>query len=116
MRGQVASWVKRGFPEIQTNFINKNWGAVTPGPFIIYQKGGLNDPYFNKHEPGHVIQYLILGPFLYYTLVAIPSLITAPTNYHNNMPWEKSANQLWYWLTGEYDERNPVYFEKNGKK
>ena len=102
----------RGIPQFETNFINKNWGAVTPGPFIFYSKGTMNNPYFNTHEPGHVIQYLILGPLLYYPLVAIPSLITAPTNYHNNMPWEKSANQLWYWITGENDTRNPLYTEK----
>jgi hypothetical protein len=104
----------RGIPQIETNFINYDWGAVTPGPFIFYAKGNVRDPYYNKHEPGHVIQYLILGPLNYYTFVAIPSLFAAKffPEQHNNMPWEMTANQLWYWLTWENDADNPLYFKK----
>ena len=85
--------------------------AIGRGPFIVYAKGNVNDPYYNTHEPGHVIQFLILKQF-YYPLVAIPSLFTAKffTEQHNNMPWKKSANQLWYWLTGEEHYANPRYF------
>ena len=104
----------RGIPQIETNFTDKDWGAITPGPYIVYPKGGSKDNYYNTHEPGHVIQYLILGP-AYYGLVAIPSLITSTTPYHSDMPWEKSANQLWYWLTGENDPRNPLYFDPKEK-
>ncbi|MCL2289663.1 MAG: hypothetical protein FWC34_03020 [Bacteroidetes bacterium] len=109
----IAVSFNRGIPQFETNFINKEWGAITPGPFIIYEKGGASNPYYNKHEPGHIIQLLILGKY-YYPLVALPSLFTATffPEHHNNMPWEKTANQLWYWLTGEYDSRNPVYFKK----
>ena len=89
---------------------------MTPGPFIIYPKDGSKDPYYNTHEPGHVIQFLILGPVNYYKFIAIPSLITSTTPYHSDMPWEKSANQLWYWLTGEYDPRNPLYFSAQRRK
>jgi len=101
----------RGIPEFETNFTDKDWGAITPGPFIIYSKRGSKDPYYNTHEPGHVIQFLILGPFLYYSLVGIPSLFTAYyyPNHHSDMTWEKSANQLWYWVTGEHDPSNPLY-------
>jgi RHS repeat-associated protein len=106
----------RGIPEIETSFSEKDWGAITPGPFIIYPKDGSKDPYYNTHEPGHVIQFLILGPINYYKFIAIPSLITSTTPYHSDMPWEKSANQLWYWLTGEYDPRNPLYFGPKKKK
>ena len=105
----------RGIPQIETNFTDKDWGAITPGPFIVYPKGGSKDKYYNTQEPGHVIQLLILGPVAYYGLVAIPSLITSTTPYHSDMPWEKSANQLWYWLTGENDPRNPLYFGPNKK-
>ena len=90
----------RGIPQIETNFTDKQWGAVTPGPFIIYSKGGSQDPYYNTHEPGHVLQFYLLGP-AYYTLVAIPSLISSTTPNHSDMPWERSANQLWYLVTGE---------------
>ena len=101
----------RGIPQIETTFTDKDWGAITPGPFIVYPKGGSKDKYYNTHEPGHVIQLIILGPIAYYGLVAIPSLITSTTPYHTDMPWEKSANQLWYWLTGEtYPKKNKLYF------
>ena len=102
-----------GIPEFETSRNNNDWGAVTPGPFIIYPKGGSKDPYYNTHEPGHVIQFLILkGYKRYIPMIAIPSLITATffPNHHQDMPWEKSANQLWYWLTGEYDPSNELYF------
>jgi len=93
--------------------IDSKWGAVTPGPFIIYFGNNANDSYFSTHEPGHIIQLLILGKY-YYPLVAIPSLVSATffPEHHNNMPWEKSANQLWYWITGENHPRNPLYFKK----
>ena len=100
-----------GIPYVETSWTNRDWGAVTPGPFIIYPKGGSKDPYYNTHEPGHVLQFIILGPATYIGLVALPSLISAELDPadHSNMPWEKTANQLWYWLTGESDPRNPLY-------
>jgi len=104
-----------GIIGIETNFTNKDWGAITPGIFIIYPKGGSKDSYYNTHEPGHVIQALLLGPY-YYPLIALPSLGSSLTPYHDEMPWEKSANQLWYWITGEYDPNNKVYFKSKKEK
>jgi hypothetical protein len=100
----------RGIPQFETTFTDEDWGAFTPGPFIVYPKGGSMNKYYNTHEPGHVIQFLILGPAGYYSLIVLPSLFTSTTPYHSNMPWEKTANQLWYWLTGEHDPSNPLYF------
>jgi len=63
-----------------------------------------------------VIQFLILGPRLYYGLIAFPSLISASFSIHHKyMPWEMSANQLWYWLTGENDPAHPLYFGPDKK-
>jgi hypothetical protein len=90
---------------------------VTPGPFVIYPREGAEDPYYNTHEPGHVLQYLILelilGPGSYIEFIGIPSIISATLDpqEHRNMPWEKSANELWYQATGEHDQRNPTYSE-----
>ena len=100
-----------GVPEFESSFMPNAYG-VTPGPFVIYSKGHSSDVSLNTHEPGHVIQFFILGPALYYSNIAIPSLITVNKPYHNDMPWEKSANTLWFWLTGEKDESNPRYFEQ----
>ncbi len=115
-RGNFFSF-NHGIPQFETTGINKDWGAVTPGPFVIYSKGGSKKPYYNTHEPGHVIQFLLLGPAFYTTLVAIPSLATSKTQFHTKTPWEKTANQLWYWLTGESDEEeNPLYYGPQKKK
>lgn len=105
----------RGILQIETNFSKKDWGAITPSPFVVYPKGGSKDKFYNTHEPGHVIQFLILGPITYYRLVAIPSLITSTNPYHKYMPWEMTANQLWYWLTGENYYKHPLYFGPNKK-
>jgi len=104
---------RKGFiPEFESSLLDgSNGGAVTPGPLIIYPTGGAKDPYYNTHEPGHVLQFLILGP-LYYPLVAAPSLLSAGTltsSQHASTPWEKSATSLWYWSTGESDPSNPHY-------
>jgi|GEM_PF-5532298 len=102
----------RGIPEFESRLMPEG-SAVTPGPFIIYSSGYSNNKVLNTHEPGHVIQFFLLGGYgLYIPLVAIPSLLTVNRPYHNEMPWEKSANQLWYWLTGENHPRNPLYFNK----
>src|SRR5690606_3881417 len=55
--GKSEPWLtvnfNRGIPQIETNFTDKDWGAITPGPFIVYPKGGSEDTYYNTHEPGH---------------------------------------------------------------
>jgi hypothetical protein len=98
-------------PEFESRLMN-GLGAVTPGSLVIYQTGGSKDPAFNTHEPGHVIQYILMGPISYYIGVAIPSMMSAanlPVSEHVEMPWEKSASTLWYWITGESDPSNPHY-------
>jgi len=102
---------QHGVPYVEVNFLHG--GAITPGPFVIYPKGGSKIPYYNTHEPGHVLQFMLLGA-LYYPLVAIPSLITSNFNFHKYTPWEMSANQLWYWYSGESDEKeNKLYYGPN---
>lgn len=67
--------MRMGFiPEFESRLMNGH-GAITPGPFIIYGSGSSKDPRYANHEPGHVIQYHLMGPLLYYGFVAIPSLI-----------------------------------------
>jgi RHS repeat-associated protein len=87
-------------------------GAVTPGNFVLYPTGGSSLKTYSNHEPGHVLQYRILGKH-YYALIAVPSAIYAyfhtpkeASQFHT----EKSANTLWYLYTGEHDETNPRYF------
>jgi hypothetical protein len=82
---------------------------MTPGPFIIYPPGGSKDPFYNTHEPGHVIQFLLLGPIPYYLGVVGPSLITAGSPNAMQLPWEKSASTLNYWFFGTSDPSNPIY-------
>lgn len=94
-------------PEFETSFLNGR-GAVTPGPFVLYPTGGSNMPTYNTHEPGHVLQWRILG-WLYYPLIALPSILHADDKDTNNHYHEKTANQLWYWFSGESDKTNPLY-------
>lgn len=103
-----------GIPEFESRLMPSGT-AVTPGPIIIYSTGASSDPYYNTHEPGHVVQFYLLGrPINYYRFIAIPSLISVMffPNQHNDMPWETSANQLWFWLTGERYEDNPLFFKR----
>jgi RHS repeat-associated protein len=91
---------RKGFiPEFESRLLVFKNGdaAITPGPFIIYPTGGSSNPTFNQHEPVHVVQFYLLGPALYISNVAIPSLISAgldPGN-HSKYPWETSADWLW---------------------
>ncbi len=107
-----------GIPEFESRFM-PGVSGVTPGPFIIYSTSASEKKSLNTHEPGHVIQFILLrGYKRYLPLVAIPSLFTATffPDHHHNMPWEKTANQLWFWLTGENHPSNPLYFDKRKKK
>jgi hypothetical protein len=91
--GLRKGWI----PEFESSLLDGQ-GAVTPGPFIIYPTGGSSNPYYNKHEPGHVIQFYLLGPIQYYKFIAIPSLISSgfgTAEQHSKMPWETSADFLW---------------------
>jgi hypothetical protein len=101
-----------GIPEFESRLMPSGT-AVTPGPFIIYSPGNSSEPYFNTHEPGHVVQFYLLGPYNYIRFIAIPSLISVTIfpNQHNDMPWETSANKLWFWLTGERYE-DPLLIRK----
>ena len=103
--------VKDYVPYVETTFIDEDWGALTPGPFVIYPKGGSNNPHYSTHEPGHVAQFLILGPAGYVGGVVIPSLLSSGIDpqRHKYMPWEMSANQLYYWYTGKSDPSSPIY-------
>lgn len=98
-----------GVPEFETSFLDGQ-GAVTPGSFVLYPTGGANNLSYNTHEPGHVLQYRILGK-LYYPLIALPSLWNANDSDSGDGYTEKTANQLWYWYTGEKDPRNKRYFD-----
>ena len=98
-----------GVAEFETSLLDGR-GAVTPGNFVLYPTGGSSKPYYSNHEPGHVLQYRILGPVLYYAVIAIPSV--ANTKLHSNFLdyTEKSANTLRYIQTGETDDSNKRYF------
>ncbi|AWI25285.1 RHS repeat-associated core domain-containing protein [Flavobacterium pallidum] len=105
-----------GVPEWETSFLNGQ-GAVTPGSFVLYPtKGtkpgltGSEDPYYNTHEPGHALQYRILGPGLYIAAVVIPSVMHSSDKGSEQHYHEKSANTLWYIYTGEHDQSNPRFF------
>ncbi len=46
-----------------------------------------------NHGKGHTMQSSRFGP-LFLPAIALPSVITAPFSFHNKMPWEKGADNL----------------------
>lgn len=103
----------RGIPQFESEILDLIGGySAAPGPFIIYCLGCSEEDWARYHEPGHVVQYYLLGGSAsYIPLIAIPSMLSmviSPKN-HENMPWEKSANTLWYLLTNEKEQGAPVY-------
>ncbi len=101
---------KKGVPIFETPY---EWtGGITPGPFVVVGRGGSNNIYLMTHEPGHVLLFYLLGLNAYYRLIAIPSLLSAQffVDQHDYMPWERSANQLWYWWSGEYYPNPERYY------
>jgi RHS repeat-associated protein len=84
-------------------------GAFTPGPFVVYPRGESKNPYYSTHEPGHVLQYRMLGFADYWKKVAIPSLVFAAT--HNpeeasHYYTETQANRMWWVHSRESNERH----------
>lgn len=70
--------------------------GISLGPNIILNPK-YDSPFVRKHEKGHSIQSIILGPF-YLLLIGIPSIIgyltiKDPYKYFQQ-PWEKWANNL----------------------
>jgi RHS repeat-associated protein len=86
-------------------------GAFTPGPFVVYPIGGSKNPYYSTHEPGHVLQYRILGAVEYWRVIALPSLFYSATHTTKEASCfytEISANILWNTYSGEYNVSNPI--------
>lgn len=58
-------------------FFNKNLGAVSLGIFIfVFSDFGKSTDYVVRHEFGHSLQSIILGP-LYLLIIGLPSIIWA---------------------------------------
>ena len=85
-------------------------GAITPGPFVLYPTGASSNEYYSTHEPGHVLQFRLMGTY-YLPFIAIPSILTSRMENSENFYIEKTANQLWYWWSGEFNPKNPVYLK-----
>lgn len=95
-----------GVPEFESSWMTG--GAITPGPFVLYPIGGSSMETHNTHEGGHFVQFLALGG-AYYPLIAIPSIINTQFNWKVFDYTEKTANDLWYWWSGESSNLNKGY-------
>lgn len=99
-----------GVPEFESSLMDG--AAFTPGPFVIYPTGGSSLRTYNTHEGGHVLQFALMGVF-YYPYIALPSILHVNDPNSNNHYHEKTANQLWYWWSGEsFPKENPLYTRK----
>ena len=95
-----------GVPEFESSWLTG--GAITPGPFVLYPTGGSSMETYNTHEGGHFVQFLALRG-TYYPLIAIPSIINTQLNWKIFDYTEKTANDLWYWWSGESSNLNKGY-------
>lgn len=86
-----------GVPEFESSLMDG--AAFTPGPFVIYPTGGSSLETYNTHEGGHVLQFALMGGW-YYPFIAYPSAKHVDDPNSKNHYHEKTANQLWYWWSG----------------
>lgn len=93
--------------EVYRGAIVTRWprgGGVSLGMFIFIEDTGSRDEYILKHEYGHTVQSLLLGP-LYLVVIGIPSFIWANLPFfekrrhkrqvpYNSFIVEKTADRL----------------------
>ena len=82
-------------------------GGISLGVFIFVNEKSKNRDYLIKHEYGHSIQSLILGP-LYLLIVGLPSFVWANSNYFVN---KRKRNNIDYYSF--ITEKNANYLGKN---
>jgi len=63
------------FENAIVTIIGKRWGGISFGAFIFLCEE-LDSEYYHKHEYGHCLQSLMLGP-LYIIIIGIPSICWA---------------------------------------
>lgn len=97
------STIKTEDGKLYTAYVYKKFfkSSVSLGNYVIIDKRILEDEKFIKHEHGHQIQSLYLGP-LYLIIIGIPSacgnlircIIPFGPHWYYNLPWEKWADKL----------------------
>lgn len=80
-------------------YLNSFWSGVSLGEYIVFAKKDYVDEISVRHEYGHHIQSLILGP-LYLLLIGIPSVL-------GNV-WDRIAHRKWsYWKREQWYYTQP---------
>jgi len=64
------------FDAVRAIYFGSNWGGVSLGKFIFMCKEMLFEDKYTKHEFGHSMQSLYLGP-LYLLVIGLPSILRA---------------------------------------
>ena len=82
-------WYRRT-PVVRTSGLGGSFSILG----MIWLDEAKRNPDHVSHEWGHTLQERFLGTLLYIPLVAIPSLITAQFDFHDSMPWERTATFL----------------------
>lgn len=86
---------------------NHTWSGVSLGNYIVFAKDAWADEISVRHEHGHQIQSLYLGP-LYLIIVGIPSFV-------RNI-WDRLAHKSWTnrqridWYYGHFPENQADYY------
>lgn len=93
--------------------------AFTPGPVVIKSptiRQSSEDRKLIRHEVGHAVTFLVIGPALYIITIAIPSVWSFnndPKN-HPSFYTEKIANTISEWIYGPFNDPKgyPSYNKK----
>lgn len=75
---------------------NNTWSGVSLGDYIIFAKGNFVDDINVRHEYGHQIQSLILGP-LYLIVIGLPSFIGNIWDRVIHKNWSCLDRVAWYY-------------------
>lgn len=81
---------------------NKTWFGVTLGNYIVFAKDAYADEISVRHEHGHQIQSLQLGP-LYLIVVGIPSFVRNIWDRITHKSWTDKQKAEWYY--GHFPEK-----------
>lgn len=83
---------------LATDWDNKR-GSVSLGMFIFISNADINKEYTKRHEYGHTLQSVILGP-LYFLVIGLPSVIWCALPYF--VKYRRKSGASYY---GFYTER-----------
>lgn len=76
--------------------LNNTWSGVSLGDYIVFAKENFVDEINIRHEYGHQVQSMILGP-LYLIIIGIPSFLGNIWDRIAHIDWSCLDRVTWYY-------------------